>query len=184
MNKENSLKEINDFFIELSTRKEITYNAFSHIQEQANNALQRKDYDQLLSLITYMEISDGHYALQYIGEARRIFRILNIISLEKKFGKTLFCYDCDSLNALMEKYVLVLFALRRIIFHLSDESVDNALTFLYHKNLTPFAIYIFTKDELIIPTPELYETILTMYEDSWTKEDIEQYLALVNSVTN
>lgn len=183
MSNKYSLKETNDFFINFSKRKECTYDSFSYIQNIANQALSGKDYDKLLSLIPYMESGDGYYAFRYIGEARRIFRILSILSLEQKFNKTLFCLDCTSLDSLMEKYVLVLFALRRLSFQLSEDSVEDALFFLRTKALTPFSVYLLTKDELIAPTPALYELILNLYEDLWTNEDITQYLSLVNSVS-
>lgn len=176
-----SKEETNEFFIEFNKRKNTTYQAYEYIQRTADCALSQQDYNLLLSLIPYMESGEGYYAFRYIGEVRRIYRILSIISMEKKFQKELFCYDCSSLHNLMDKYVMVLFALRRLTFNLSDESVDEALFFLQSKKLSPFVIYILTKDELIIPNKDLYETILYLYDGIWSEGDKQQFLALTTS---
>ena len=173
-----SEKETNDFFIEFNKRKDTTYQAYELIQKKADFALSQQDYDTLLALIPYMESGEGYYAFRYIGEARRIYRILSIISMEKKFQKSMFCSDCSSLHDLMDKYVMVLFALRRITFNLSVESVDEALYFLQNKNLSPFVVYILTRDELIVPNSNLYETILYLYHDIWSEDDTQQFIAL------
>lgn len=178
------LEQSAEFFNDLEQKKDITFKAFSCIQETINFALKDKSYDQLLNLIPYMESGQGHYAFRYIGEARRIFRILNIIALEKKYNKKLFCSDCPSLDALMEKYVLVLFALRRILFQLSETSVEEAFIFLFNQALTPFSIYILTRDELIVPTDQLYKCIFDLYQEAWTNDDIDLFQTLINSNTN
>lgn len=174
----------NEFFTKFTKCKDTTLLAYEYIRNTANDALNRKDHHALLELISYMESGEGYYAFRYIGEARRIFRILNIISLENKFQKVPFCHDCASLETLMDKYVMVLFALRRLIFQLSDSSIDEALFFLHNKRISPFAIYVLTKDELIIPNTNLYKTILRLYKDIWSDDDVQQFIALINSSNN
>ena len=184
MNDKYLLEQATEFFYTLSHKKESTFNAFSYVQETINSALKNNDYDQLSSLISYMESGPGYSAFSYIGEARRIFRVLSIIDLEKRHNQILFSHNCNSLDTLMEKYVLVLFALRRIIFHLSDSSVEDAMYYLYNQNLTPFSIYVITKEELIVPNKNLYKIIADLYQELWTDEDKDLYFSLINYNTN
>ena len=83
----------------------------------------------------------------------------------------------------MDKYLLTLFAFRRLIFQLSSDSVAEAIYYLQNNPISHFAAYIITQDELILPTRELYETLTSLYAEFWTNEDIQQFHALAEGTT-
>lgn len=184
MSRNLSPEETAEFFKHLSQYKDKAQDSYKYIIAYINHALSNSDYEELTNLIPYMTSEDGYYAFRYIGEARRIFRILSIISLEHSYNKPLFCSSCSSYEQLMEKYLLTLFALRRITMNLSPESVDEAIYYLQNQALTPISLYFILKDELILSNDSMYETIVCIFEDLWTPQDIQQFLMLVASMNN
>lgn len=77
--------------------------------------------------------------------------------------------------------MITLFAIRRILFKMSDQSIDEAIGFLQDVALSPFALYVMTNDELLIPSTELYEDLLSILSDVWSEADMQQFLALISS---
>lgn len=148
-----------------------------------DTALQQNNYDLLLSQISYMETGNGYLAFQYIGEARQLFRILNIIALEQKYHTCSFPYKMQSKQELIEKYKLSLFALRRILFALSPDSMADAESYLKQAQLSPFAIYILAKDELIIPNNLLFKKIQALYHLQWNQTEMQLFQQLINTFT-
>ena len=173
--------EAEEYFRQMVLDFDATQNSYQHIFMTIDTALTTKEYDALWGLIPYIENGDGHLAFQYIGKTHRILRILNILNLEKKYRKTLFCQNCNSMNALWEKYILTLFAFRRILFKLSEESQDEAIIYLRNHPVSHFAAYIMTQDELIIPDQYFYETLALIYAHEWSTADVQQFFALINT---
>lgn len=178
--------EAEQYFQELSRDREATQAACSHIDNTLNEALNmdktgRQDIDLLLSLIPYIESGDGELPYKYIGETHRIFRILHIIEMENKYQMTLFCSGCNDKASLMEKYMLTLFAFRRLLFHLSDASAEDAVTYLQQNPLSVFAVYVITQDDLILPDAKLYEKIAEIYCDLWSHSTHQLFLSLTRS---
>ena len=174
-------EEAENYFRQLDQDKEITQKAWQTIVNSTDSALKNENTNQLLSLIPYIENGDGHFAYQYIGQTHRLLRILHIIELENKYNKKLFLSNCSSYELLMEKYLLSLFALRRLLFQLSEESIDAAASFLKANLLSPFAIYIILQDDLIIPNAALYQTIATIYDNIWSISDTQLFFSLTTS---
>lgn len=173
--------EAEAYFKELAENKDATDKAYQYIQNTMNATLAQEDTPKLLALIPYIESGEGHLCFKYVGETRRILRALHIIALEDKFQKIPFSSGCNTADELMDKYMLTLFALRRILFKMSDQSVDEAMGFLQDVAPSPFALYVMTNDELLIPSTELYENLLGILADTWTEADIQQFLALINT---
>lgn len=172
-------EEAESFFRQLNQDKEITKKAWQTIVNTIDNALKNENTNQLLSLIPYIENGDGRFAYQHIGETHRLLRIFHIIELENKYHKEPFLSDCSNYELLMEKYMLSLFALRRLLFQLSEESVNDAVSFLKANLLSPFAIYIILQDDLIIPDATLYQTIATIYDNIWSINDTQLFFSLI-----
>lgn len=177
-------EETADFFKHLAQYKEKSQDAYKYIVEHIDKALANSDYEKLLDLIPYMTSGDGYYAFRYNGEARRVFRILSIISLEHSFKKTLFCAGCSSFEQLMEKYLLSLFALRRITMNLSLESVEDAIYYLQSQNLTYISLCFILRDELIPNNTEMHQTLINIFKNHWTVQEIQQFPALITSMNN
>lgn len=174
-----SFTEADQYFKELKQDEPIAKNVFDTITTTINQALAQQDYSMLLKLTPYIEKGEGHFAYKYIGETHRLFRILHIIELEQKYHKLPFSHNCSDYTSLMEKYMLTLFALRRLLFQLSDDSINDAATYLLHSNLSIFAVFTITQDELLIPNDLLYQTLIEIYAEHWKKEDVQLLLSLI-----
>ncbi|MDE7223968.1 MAG: hypothetical protein K2O34_09330 [Acetatifactor sp.] len=173
-------QEAEDYFRQMELELDATQNAYRHILDTIDAALAEENYAALHGLIPYIEEGEGHLAFQYIGKTHRYLRMLNIIALENKYQKTPFCSDCSSAEALWEKYMLTLFAFRRLLFRLSDESVNQAVAYLQSRPVSHFAAYMMVQDELLIPDQAFYEALALIYAQDWSAADRQQFLALAS----
>lgn len=173
--------ETERYFRQMALDLDATQRSYQHILTTIDTALNLQKYDTLQELIPYIEKGDGHFAFQYIGKTHRILRILNILSLEGKYHKPLFCQGCNSMNALWERYMLTLFAFRRILFQLSEESQEEAVTYLQSNPISHLAAYIMVQDELIIPDQYFHETLALIYSREWSPADMQQFFSLMNT---
>ena len=177
-------QESEDFFKEQELVREDTENVYHHIISTIDNALTSKDYAALSALIPYIEKGDGFLAFQYIGKTHRLLRLLTIIALEEKYQKRLFCEDCFNTDELYEKYILTVFAFRRLLFHLSPESVEEAVTYLQNHPISHFAAYWILQGDLLIPSRKLCENLAAIYTDEWSPEDIQQFFYLLSTLSD
>ena len=140
--------------------------------------LNTQDVKALLDLIPYIEQGKGALAYEHIGESRRILRILHIIQLELAYQKTPFFLHCVDKDSLMEKYMVSLFALRRLFFQLSEDSVIEAADWLLHNKLSVFAVYVMTQEDLINADNALYDKIVEICSAYWNDGDKQLFLSL------
>ncbi len=170
------------YFQQLKLDQKETLSALRHIGQVANNALASNDIPSLLSLIPYIESGKGKLAWEYKAEARRLYRILSIIYLETSYHLPPFCLGCESKEALLEKYLITLFALRRLHFSLSEKSKTEAGQFLRSANLSPFAIHLALQSELALSGMDMYQALETLYWSSWGENEKSLYGKLKESV--
>lgn len=178
---ENLTKEAEDYFLNLSAHKEQAAQSYNYILSVIDNSLSNHDRESLLSLISYIEHGDGQLAFRYIGETRRLLCILNIICLEINYNQIPFFHDCTCAAELREKYMLTLFALRRLIFCLSDESVAEAVNYLQNRPVSYLAAYIITQKELAPKNPGFCERLADIFRSQWSDEEVRQFLILSNT---
>lgn len=167
-----------NFFENLEKNKDAIWDSWSYITKTLNAALKHQDTDKLLSLIPYIEQGAGAPAYEHIGESRRILRILHIIQLELTYQKTPFFLHCIDKDSLMEKYMLSLFALRRLFFQLSADSIKEAADLLLHNTLSVFAVYVMTQEDLINADSALYDKIIEICSAYWNDGDKQLFLSL------
>lgn len=167
-----------EFFRQLEERKSALQTSWNHITQTLNNALHLSDHEALLGLIPYMEQGEGALAYEYTGESRRLLRILHFIQLELRYQKTPFSSDCTDKDSLLEKYMLALFALRRLSFRLSASSMEEAAVWLQHNKPSVFAVYVITREELITPDKALYNTISEVCFPYWTADEQQLFISL------
>lgn len=153
--------------------------AYNHIISALDRALATQDADLCLPLISYIESDEGFLAHRYYGDIRRLYTILHIIELEKKAGNKLFFFSCHNWKCLLEKYMLTLFALRRLALVISDASAKEAVSYLLQAELSVFAIHLIIQKDLILPEISLYEKIIDAYSGVWSKHEVQQLLYLV-----
>lgn len=176
-----TVEEADQYFRELSEHKEEIQSSYYHITDTITSALQREDYPLLLSLITWIESPEGQMSYRFNGKPHRILRCLHIIALEYKYHCTLFCTGCRDAEALYDKYVSSLLAMRRILFRLSPESVAEAYDFLHANTLSPFAIYTIANNDLIRPTADFYRQISDLYRDTWSETENQFFASFTAS---
>lgn len=176
-----TLTEAEQFFEQCNREYPIALSTYDKITQTVDSALAHKDYTLLLSQISYMESGNGYLTFQYIGEARWLLRILNIIALEEKYHTHSFFSHADDRHSLIEKYKLSLFALRRILFNLSEESVSDATAFLLQSELSPFAIYMLIKEELIIPEKHFLDTLISLHLPHWSTTEQQLFKQLIST---
>lgn len=177
----NLILEAEKYFQELSQEKEVAKSACFYIDSTLAKALNRQDIGLLLSLISYIEKGDGQISYKYFGEIHRILRILHIIEMEHKYQIPLFCSGCNDKISLTEKYMLTLFAFRRLLFHLSDASAEDAVSYLEQNPLSVFAVYVMIQDDLILPDSAMYQNIMNIYSNYWNESEKQLFLSLIRS---
>ncbi|MDE6129713.1 MAG: hypothetical protein K2G16_11065 [Lachnospiraceae bacterium] len=166
------------FFQELNESKEIIRTSWSYITGTLDAALKGQDSKSLLALIPYIEQGEGTPAYEHIGESRQILRILHIVRLELTYQKTPFFLHCADKDSLMEKYMLSLFALRRLFFRLSEDSVKEAEDWLLRNKLSVFAIYVIIQEDFIFADNALYGKIAELCSAYWDDGDKQLFLSL------
>lgn len=177
-------EEANEKLKELAENREAIEAAKQYITGTITNALQEEDYGKLLSIIQYIENPEGQLAYRFSGRTHRILRYLHIIQLEYKYQCPLFCDGCQDADSLYDKYISCLFALRRLTFRLSPESVEEAESFLRATVLSPFAVYTIATNDRIDATKAFYMHILNLYSDIWNEMEIQIFTAFTNSGGN
>ena len=143
--------------------------ACRYINGRMREALADGDDRKLLSLITYMESGKGKRAWKYVGGVRKILRVLQTISLETKYRMIPFHSGCRSKDELMEKYQVMVFALRRLENRLSEESVAEAKRFLKGAGISPFAVYLALQNELFLDKAQKHGKLAEVFVDTWTE---------------
>ena len=143
--------------------------ACRYINGRMREALADGDDRKLLSLIPYMESGKGKRAWKYVGGVRKILRVLQTISLETKYRMIPFHSGCRSKDELMEKYQVMVFALRRLENRLSEESVAEAKRFLKGAGISPFAVYLALQDELFLDKAQKHGKLAEVFVDTWTE---------------
>lgn len=174
-------KEADDDFRQLALDKDAALDAYGHITSTIDHALSEQNLSALCDLIPYIEEGNGHLAFAHIGKTHRILRMLRITELELKYQMTPFPADCDTFRTLWEKYMLTLFALRRVLFKLSEASAAEAVSYLQNRPPSCLAVYVMTQDDLLIPTESFYEELISVFADSWSPGDIAQFCSLIQT---
>lgn len=178
-NKENNLAEESQIlFDDIKKNKKTAVNSYEHILSVINTALSERRYDSLTELYSFIINGEGKYAYNYIGRTNRILRILKIIIMEREFNKALFCTDCQNFDMLWEKYLLTVFAMRRILFRLSDQSVSEAVMYLQNNPVSVIAAHILSSEEVMLPDDRFYDSLISCYSNIWTANDVSQLLSL------
>lgn len=156
--------EATEYFDQLDKEYPLALDAYHSIIASCNSLLTSKSFHDLSSLIAYIENGDGQYAFKYIASTHRFLRIFYLMQLEEKYRiSTPFYTACSSSDELMDKYLLTLFALRRVLFHFSEDAVAGALAWLQNNTISYVAIQIILQSELINPDQTFYSYLNIIY---------------------
>lgn len=164
MSHHNLEQEAEEYFYLLKKEYPLAKSSFNIIVDSINSMLKENNFDSLSSMISYIEEGDGLYAFNYIGATHRLLRILYILQLETKyFLSAPFILDCNNADDLMNKYILILFALRRILFNFTEESVTDAIMWLQQNSISYIAVQIMIQSEHINPNKKFYSLLNIIY---------------------
>lgn len=180
---EEALLDSEEFLTEYNVKYPAALSVYEQISHIVDSALESGNHESLLSLISYMESEEGYPTFQYVSEARYLFRILNILSLENKYHLSSFSYNIHTKQELIHKYKVSLFSLRRILFALSVASSTEAEDFLLENPLSPFAVYIMSKEELIVPNILFFQKIEALYHSLWDNTEVLLFRQLITTFT-
>lgn len=164
-------QEAQEYFCQLKKEYPLAVASYNTILSSINTLLTENNFDSLSSIISYIEEGEGLYAFNYIGATHRLLRILYILQLETKyFLSAPFILDCNNTDDLMNKYVLTLFALRRILFNFTEESVTDAIAWLQQNSVSYIAVQIITQSEHINPNNNFYSLLNTIYPGAFDEQ--------------
>ncbi len=166
-------------FQEIKQDKEATRKAYHYIENTINSALPVQDLELLFSLIPYIDTGEGASAYKYIFKVHRLFQILNITKLEHELKRTLFLTNCFDLDALYSKYMLSLFAFRRLLFHLSNQSAAEAVSYLRQTSLSMLAAYMIIQFEIGTSDSAFCNKIIDIYSDLWSDYDKDLFASSI-----
>lgn len=157
-------QEAQEYFCQLKKEYPLAVASYNTILSSINTLLTENNLDSLSSIISYIEEGNGLYAFNYIGSTHRLLRILYILQLETKYSSSaLFILGCSNTDDLMNKYVLTLFALRRILFSFTEESVTDAIAWLQQNSVSYIAVQIIIQSERINPNNKIYSLLNIIY---------------------
>ena len=174
-------QEAIDCFSDLAKNADNASSAYQYILNTFNKALSLEDTSALLNLTEYIEHGDGQITLQYYSEVHLFLRILYLTKLEINLQLIPFIKECKHTNTLLEKYTNILFALRRLTFCLSEDSVHEAISYLQSVPVSYLAIHTIIGSGKIATNDFFYELLLHTYQNVWSKNDINTFLSLINS---
>lgn len=166
------------YFWQLKEELPETKSACRYMDDLMDKALRSQNNDALLSLIPFIESGKGKLAWKHIGETRRVLQILSAIRLEVKYHTEIFCEGCRSKAELEEKYLVMLFALRRLVFRLSADSVEEAEQFLKSANLSPFVLHMALQNELLPSARGVYQRLADLLDEIWDEGEKALFLQM------
>lgn len=167
------IQEMQQYFEELENVKTEIKKDWEECIMTFDYALQFNSFEIIKDLTLYLEMENGSKAFKYIGDARKMWVICNIITIEREKKLPLFCSDCLDFNAILEKYILTTYALRRISLNLSDESRQQAIIFLQEKGISNVAVSCILGSELIIIDDAFIDIMNVCFRNIWSWEELE-----------
>lgn len=157
--------------------------AIKAIQERINHKIEEiltnPQESKVDELIEYIENGQGNLAFRFVGESRRVLRVMHILQMEIKFGGNLICKGCINKDALMQKYKAILYACRRILFEFHGGMLAEAKECLLQLAPSPFAIYIMCNDDLICASNTFFETIKDEMKSVWNPKEIALFQMMI-----
>lgn len=168
-------QKADQFFADIVAGREKIEESKKVIFNMMDLAVKDNRRDIFESLISYITKKNGQYALHYVGEATRILNLCQIISMEYEFGERLLHDGCDGYESLKEKYFLTIYALRRILFALSEVSVEEAKSYLQSTAPSYLAVHLILEREIFRVDEVFMERIIDIFRSIWTLAQLEAF---------
>ncbi len=147
-------------------------------EESAAIASERRR--KLSDTLQIFDTPEGEKAVHYLSEMRRLWCILRVLSIEQEKGFPSFADGCENASALLEKYELTLYSLRRLHFRLSDASCADAIAYLQSNAISYLAIYFILHTEQLLSLP-IWRILPQLLSNNWCPEDGQAFLSLLQA---
>ncbi len=171
LNLEESIVAFEEYMQQLENDKEYCMNLYAHMRQCFDENLANGTYASLFELLPYFEDPDAYPMFHPSSETKMIFVLLNTLKLELKYGKQPFIQTVHSYAELQEQYALTVFALRRLELALSEDSMNEACSYLRSLPLNVYAAGLIITNEYFENYKRLYRSLYQCMQDIWTSQD-------------
>lgn len=123
----------------------------------------------------------NHMIFETMGEMRRMLHIVEILEMERMNYMVLFSKGVSNADALMEKYVMTIFAIRRVELEPTEDMLQEGIQFLLSNHISPVAIVHIVNEELFIDPKKIFRKMELIYEkhemhveQGWMRDLLEE----------
>lgn len=166
-------------FNKLEEDKSYCFTIYEKIIQHFNLCLKTKQYKSLLDLIDYFTKPDSYPNFHLTAEMRRTFVLLNILTIELKHEKIPFVSTANDFNSFQEQYILTVFAMRRLELMLSDDSMNEAQSYLLSIPFSMYAARFILENEIFENYQKLYWNLYICMKSAWSATDKIQWLVCI-----
>ncbi len=170
----NQLEKIDEYFEKIRAKREDFASCSSRAEEQLSEYLQSQDLHLLDNLIIYLEKGEGYLLLEIDASYHKLLRILKICQLESMHGFLPFCDGAIDRKSLLNKYDSVIYALRRILFQLSEDSVAQARDFLLDLQPSFFCLLFLLQEQFGQEDRSFFDRVRELMAPLYTDEELRQ----------
>ena len=170
----NQLEKIDDYFEKIRAKREDFVSCSSRVEEQLSEYLQSQDLHLLDNLIIYLEKGEGYLLLEIDASYHKLLRILKICQAESNYGQTPFCSGTANRGELLAKYDQAIYALRRILFQLSEDSVAEARAFLLELQPSFFCLLFLLQEQFGQEDRSFFDRVRELLAPLYTEEELRQ----------
>lgn len=165
------LTDMNEYLSNLEKTKEYSFHFYEFMESHIDKCLSTADYDGLFELLSYFENPENYPLLTNSADTRRVYYILQILDLEKRYQKTFFVTSVANFSELKIQYVSTVFSLRRLEMNLPDDLLSEAVHYLLTIPFDIYAAELFIIGELFDNYDRIYSKLLSYFTEAWSLQD-------------
>lgn len=165
-----------DEFKLINKSKDLVLNFDKNLWEMIAMFLEVQSNETLEILNDFIEKEKNSLAFQFSCDSIRARRLINIFTKEKECSFNSFASNVKTIEQLKEKYLLTIFAIRRIELNPSDKMFEEGVLFLINNNISPVAIVKVIEEELIVEKIKTREKINEIFK-ALGNDDFEWYIS-------
>lgn len=165
-----------DEFKLINKSKDLVLDFDNNLWELIAMFLEVQSNETLEVLNDFIEKEKNSLAFQLSCDSIRARRLINIFTKEKECSFNSFASNVKTIEQLKEKYLLTIFAIRRIELNPSDKMFEEGVLFLINNNISPVAIVKVIEEELIVEKIKTREKINEIFK-ALGNDDFEWYIS-------
>ena len=169
-----SQESLKEYFDKIRASREAFATCVIEADLQLSEYLKTQDFRLLNDLIIYLEQGEGYLLLEIDASYHKLLRILKICQLESVHGLLPFCSGTTDRTGLLNKYDLVIYALRRILFQLSEDSVAEARSFFLNLQPSFLCLLFLLQEQFRYEDRSFFDRVRKLLAPLYTKEELRQ----------